>query len=391
MSDLKLSELKRLALWQAHHRKCVYCGEPITLGELDIDHILPGALQNSESEMARITSEFALSADFDLNSFLNLVPTHHRCNLQKRDRLFNAPTARYFLDLASGKERTVRHLEEQLALQSKKERLLSAVRVALERGNVATADLLDTAQAVGTFRLATTIPFEDEDVTMIDQHQIEALLDKSIVDDFLLTNSTGHEITIRTCREYKTATDAGYYPRSNVDNKFATTTLLSAYTILTTLANAKVPTISYISNPFCGVADLKLLPQNVLPYIGGASGYDDFWERTSSSKGSLQELARDSWMNRQSGYHSLRPANREEADDDPGFQIIDVSSTHLHFQSSYDGAILEELLRADIDNDGFEEVLVRRYSYAVGGTLGYGQVGVLRRSEPDTMFQFTLL
>jgi hypothetical protein len=50
--------------------------------------------------------------------------------------------------------------------------------------------------------------------------------------------------------------------------------------------------------------------------------------------------------------------------------------------------MLKELLRADIDGDGIEEILIQYYTYAVGGTFGYGFVGTLHRSGPDAMFEF---
>ena len=31
----------RLALWEAHGRKCAYTGEPVAWSELEIDHIIP--------------------------------------------------------------------------------------------------------------------------------------------------------------------------------------------------------------------------------------------------------------------------------------------------------------------------------------------------------------
>jgi len=45
-------------------------------------------------------------------------------------------------------------------------------------------------------------------------------------------------------------------------------------------------------------------------------------------------------------------------------------------------AVLVELLRADLDEDGIEDLLIQHYTYAVGGTLGYGSIGVLRRTGP---------
>jgi len=44
-------------------------------------------------------------------------------------------------------------------------------------------------------------------------------------------------------------------------------------------------------------------------------------------------------------------------------------------------------MRADLDGDGIEEILIEYFTYAVGGTLGIGTTGVLRRFGPDAMFE----
>ena len=47
------------------------------------------------------------------------------------------------------------------------------------------------------------------------------------------------------------------------------------------------------------------------------------------------------------------------------------------------GKDLRELLRADFNGDGIEDILVYSY-YTIGGTFGYGDVFVLtRRGESD--------
>ena len=36
-----------------------------------------------------------------------------------------------------------------------------------------------------------------------------------------------------------------------------------------------------------------------------------------------------------------------------------------------------EILRADLNNDGIEDILLGAYSYAIGGTLGFGDVSLI--------------
>jgi hypothetical protein len=126
-------------------------------------------------------------------------------------------------------------------------------------------------------------------------------------------------------------------------------------------AHAQIASASYVSNPYVGIADLHLLSKDLLPYI------DPHRETllAEMTERSLRELAR----------------NRK-------LLIVDVSSIRLHFEWMGAGAILEELMSADLGGDGLEEILIEYHTYAVGGTLGLASVGVLRRFGPEEMFEY---
>jgi hypothetical protein len=137
--------------------------------------------------------------------------------------------------------------------------------------------------------------------------------------------------------------------------------LKAADAIMDAVARAQVASVSYVSNPHVGVADLQLLSRHVLPCFG-----PDLERLIAEvTESSLEELARARKLS-----------------------IIDVSSTRLQFEWEGMGAVLKELLRADLDGDSVEELLIEHYTYAVGGTRGYGSVGVLRRLGPDAMFDY---
>jgi 5-methylcytosine-specific restriction endonuclease McrA len=134
VSLLKLPLQTRIAVWQAYSRKCAYCGDPIPLGDLDIDHVLPESLNDNRDELERVKSELGLLPDFSVNSLANLVPAHRRCNLAKSDRVFHPARVRYFLEIAAAKEPVVCRYIESLAFQDRKERLLASIRAAFETG-----------------------------------------------------------------------------------------------------------------------------------------------------------------------------------------------------------------------------------------------------------------
>jgi hypothetical protein len=109
------------------------------------------------------------------------------------------------------------------------------------------------------------------------------------------------------------------------------------------------------------VADINLLPIGLLPWIG-----PEYEEMIAGIKAlTLKEL-------NLSGEIS----------------IIDVSSTHLHFEFRGCGAVIRELLRADLDGDGLEEILIQYYIYAIGGTFGASMIGTLRRPYQDGLFEY---
>ena len=52
------------------------------------------------------------------------------------------------------------------------------------------------------------------------------------------------------------------------------------------------------------------------------------------------------------------------------------------------GTALRELMRADFDDDGIEDLLVYYYGYATHGTLGAGATRMLSRRAANGQFEF---
>jgi hypothetical protein len=52
------------------------------------------------------------------------------------------------------------------------------------------------------------------------------------------------------------------------------------------------------------------------------------------------------------------------------------------------GVTLTELMRADFDYDGVEEILVQMYFYINGASFGHLSIGMLRRRYQDSMFEY---
>jgi hypothetical protein len=68
-----------------YHRRCFWCGEPLRLRELSVDHVIPEHLQEKPEELARLLEHFGLPDSFRINDYCNWVPSHDRCNKEKAE------------------------------------------------------------------------------------------------------------------------------------------------------------------------------------------------------------------------------------------------------------------------------------------------------------------
>ncbi|MGB8898336.1 MAG: HNH endonuclease signature motif containing protein [Methylocella sp.] len=89
----------RLALWEAHGRKCAYTGEPVAWTELEIDHIIP--VKSDAARKTELRGAGIIGADFDINGFENLLPTKAHLNNQKSNFIANERSIVFFLSLAA--------------------------------------------------------------------------------------------------------------------------------------------------------------------------------------------------------------------------------------------------------------------------------------------------
>jgi hypothetical protein len=70
--------LLRFALWRAWGMKCYWCDVPKRYLDVEIDHIVPKGLD--QTELQRALNGYGLPADFDVHDPKNLAPICHSCN-----------------------------------------------------------------------------------------------------------------------------------------------------------------------------------------------------------------------------------------------------------------------------------------------------------------------
>jgi hypothetical protein len=369
MSDT-LSGVERYAIWTAHSKRCAYCQEPLKYADLEIDHIIPRSLRKNPQELQNLFAQFSLQVDFDLDSLENLLPAHGGCNRRKKATVFSQANARFFLEIAQEKLGTIRGLIPQLEIESSREKLLALVGAALQSGNTDLGELSEIAAKTSNFPLNATVEFESGTWEVkADPEKINKLLDEPVVlhveggrEGVRFTDGKGSELSIRTCREFKSAIIAGYYPSDNTGLKVSFT-LAIASAVLEAASCAKLAPISYIRSPRLGVTNLDLLPGLLAPTI----------------------------RNDRSEIISVSDADSIQILIEKGSISAQISSdVSITIACESHEVTLTELMRADFDYDGVEEVLVKMHYYINRATFRELSIGLLRRKSLDSMFEFQL-
>ena len=218
-----------------------------------------------------------------------------------------------------------------------------------------------------TFQLIESIRFADgTTVKSIDKDKIDALRDLPIrlglndhIDGVTLTKTRDDKVYVRTCREYENARKQGYYPNSNFDFKMS---FFFKYPcgLLNALEKANLPKQNFISDAKVSVVNLELLPFEIFPENpAGRSGWDKRdLETTYQQKIDNQELV-----------------------------VTEKSQNVLHVEGFDMGQTLEEIVRADFNNDGIEDVLLFESHHIKKATFADAGIIVLTRKSMNGKFE----
>lgn len=358
----QVGEIERVAIWTAHSKRCAYCGEPLRYQDLEIDHVLPQSLIKSPGELNELISKLALASDFSIAALGNLVPAHGTCNSKKGDRVFNEANARFFLEIANQKQRSIEDLIRKLELEASRDKLLALVRSALQSGNADLHDILDTASKTDKFPLNATVYFENGrwEVTA-DPEKINRLFDEPVdlhvqgrARGVRFTDGKGSEISISTCREYKEAVSARYYPSDNTENKISFV-LATTCAILEAASRARLASVSYIRSPRVGVTNFSMLSARLAP-------------TRRADRSDIISLA---------GYTTI-----QELVEAGSISAEILSDTEVKIECQDQGVTLTELMRADFDEDGVEELLIKEHFYIKSCSLRSLSVSLLSKKDP---------
>ena len=223
-----------------------------------------------------------------------------------------------------------------------------------------------------TFELVRSIVFADgTEVTSITKADIETLQDLPIdmggnkTDGVTLTRSrktkSRHDkkIHVRTCREYDSALEDGYYPSSTYDISMASWFKYPCGT-LNLLEIATIPQQSFIPTSKEGVFDLKLIPLSLFPVVTDFEqtyGYniENVTYQDYVEKGLIKVIDRD-----QNGFSCENDGLRQH---------------------------LTEVARADFNGDDIEDILLSEAVYATQGSLRVCNLIILTRKSIDGKYE----
>ncbi|MDF5740364.1 hypothetical protein [Nostoc sp. S13] len=187
----------------------------------------------------------------------------------------------------------------------------------------------------------------------------------SIEEGLELVNNVNETVFIKTCQEFFEAKKLGFYALTTyamkMESKFNETC-----GIVESLSKARVPLQSYISNPRIGLVDLNFLPISILASLSSSPEDNEENIIAIATGKSVQD-----WV-------------------DEGLVKINKVTQHSINIEHKMGQILSELLRADFNNDGVEDILIFSYAYAIGGSFGYGNVLTITKHHTNEKL-FTLL
>ena len=372
MNKYKFNLIERQSLYDAYDRRCFYCGELVYFRELQIDHIVPENLIQNKTKYEAFIFESGLSDSFKINSYQNWVPSHSRCNNRKSGAMFELKTTLYYLGLVERKIEKILKIENSIKSKIDSDILLTTITLALSENKLDFSEIKSLVSQYDKgektkFQLFSELEFVDRLYrNWISQNDFEELLELPVKtgspdnEGVILTDpdDSNIKVNVKNCKEYFHYTNRGYYAYTTYSIK------MSAFFertcgLIQALKNATIPSFNHITDSNISINNFELLPLTL---------FHSFTPETEDLIGSNTELTFLDWIK------------------DGSFKIIEQFEKGFHIVHSGEGLMMIELLRADLNDDNIEDILVFCYSYATEGTLGFGYTNTITRLNNESKF-----
>ena len=221
------------------------------------------------------------------------------------------------------------------------------------------------------FELVKSIKFADgTEVKSITKTDIETLRDLPIdmggnkTDGVTLTKSRktkgrNDKIHVRTCREYDSALEDGYYPSSTYDISMASWFKYPCG-LLSLLETAAIPQRSFIPTSSEKVFDLKLIPLSLFPVV---TDYEQTY-----------------------GYN-IENVTYQDRVEKGLLKVTDKGDNRFSYEDNGLRQHLTEVARADFNGDDIEDMLLSEAIHATQGTYRTYNMIILTRKSIDGKYE----
>lgn len=374
MPRAALSIIERRSLLEAHNRRCFYHGEPLLFNDMEVDHLIPISVEADSGEKASILQQLGQSGEFNFNSFGNFVPACRQCNQRKRDLKLEIGFIAISLAKTLALLPRIEELISKYTAQAKTEKFRVTVLTALENSEWNFEEILNIVKynklKSGKVTLSDPIDiFHGQTIFEIDKNVIENLFNKEIAvngelgEKLKLVNDNNEEVFVNTLNQFREAFKSGYYPYTNAEMKIADHYFFNKIQLFKTIEAAKVPNFSYIQD--IGLTDLRFMPATIL------SSYADITE----------DLAFADNLNR------LSALTIKDLIDEGRATIKDTQKGLLRLEFDHWESIFIEEFRADINDDGVEDLIYYWVGFPVDGTMRVSGMRAMTRMSKDEILQ----
>lgn len=137
LSSYKFNSSQRYAVFTVHGEVCYLCRNPIDMATFQVDHVIPEHLADRPDEFESVINSYALSEDFDLNSFENWLPACCSCNNAKSGAVFKElPIFAVYLKKAADKADRAREIVAETSSNRQVSRAITILEMAHQNGTL---------------------------------------------------------------------------------------------------------------------------------------------------------------------------------------------------------------------------------------------------------------
>lgn len=359
MSKTKIEDILRLAIFDAYKGKCFYTGKPVSYQDFEIDHIIPESLAR---DIEKIRNRLDLGDDFNINSIENLVPCRPGLNLRKKDTLFSDNTLLFYFERTKARKATVVALYEGYKNDSRQSNGYKVIDKILASKTISLEEIDDYIRRKKIkqwkekkITLNNPIYFDDgaiREVSVDDSHR--GLLNKSLAlfdngQGVVLLGENDERVEVHTLSEWKDYINKGYCPDTNIDIRMSGTfEFLDG--LLEALDIAQMYKISFVEGKSLRSL-VCLFSVSVLIDV-----------EKDLSDGTIGDL--------------VKCGKAEIIEEEEEINVVCIR---------YGGFLntFSEQFRADLTNDGIENIFCYVWRNADGGTMGWGETMILGCHSKD--------